>query len=120
MYTPQLLDHFEHPRNSGELPGATVIVQVENPACGDILELALAIDAGTIADARFRARGCVASVACASRLTELLIGSSITSAQHLQRAVIVESLGGLPEVSSHAGYLAMDALSAALKKLGVA
>ena len=117
MYSPQVLDHFEHPRNAGELPYASARIQVENPVCGDVLELAIKIENGKITDARFRARGCVASVACASRLTEMLQGSPLTSAEKLSREDLVTSLGGLPEGSSHAAHLAMDALTAVLLEL---
>jgi nitrogen fixation NifU-like protein len=114
MYSPQVLDHFEHPRNSGALPGATTTVQVENPVCGDVLELALRLEKGAIAAAAFRARGCVASVACASKLTELLIGKSVVEAQDMKPQALADSLGGLPDGSSHAAHLAVDALTAAL------
>ncbi len=117
MYSPQVLDHFEHPRNSGELPDASARVQVENPVCGDILEFAIKVENGTVANARFRARGCVASVACASRLTEMVIGDSIGNARTISNEALVESIGGLPEGSSHAAHLAMEALAAVLLKL---
>jgi len=117
VYSPQVLDHFEHPRNSGELLGATATVQLENPACGDILELAIKIEDGNISDARFRARGCVAFVACASRLTEMVVGKSLVNVQEITGEALIESLGGLPEGSSHAAHLAIDALAALLLKL---
>lgn len=116
MYSPQVLDHFEHPRNAGELPEATASAHVENPVCGDVLELALKIENGVITAAQFRAKGCVASVACASRLTVMLVGRSVAEGQKTSRESLVESLGGLPEGSIHASHLAMDALAAALKK----
>jgi nitrogen fixation NifU-like protein len=114
MYSAQVLDHFEHPRNSGELPDATVTVQVENPVCGDVLELSLRIAGGTIADARFRARGCVPTVACASRLTEMLLGKTQEEAASLSRDALVTSLGGLPAASLHASHLVFDALATVL------
>ena len=117
MYSPQVLDHFEHPRNTGQLPDASICVQVENPACGDVLELALRLEDGTITGARFRARGCVAAVACASKLTESVLGKTSAQASLLNRETLIESLGGLPEGSAHASHLALDALSAALKQL---
>src|SRR6266853_493333 len=110
MYSPQVLDHFENPRNAGDLPDASARIQVENPVCGDILELAIKVDKGVIVAARFRARGCVASVACASRLTEEVVGRSIADARSLRRETLVAALGGLPEGSDHASHLAMDAL----------
>jgi nitrogen fixation NifU-like protein len=117
VYSPQVLDHFEHPRNSGELPEASARTQVENPVCGDVLELALKIQDGIITEARFRARGCVASVACASKLTELLTAKSLAEAGQINREVLAESLGGLPPASSHAADLALDALSTLLLEL---
>ena len=66
MFSQRLLDHFEHPRNAGELPGATVKVEVSNPVCGDILQLAAIVDQGAIREVRFLCRGCTASIACAS------------------------------------------------------
>jgi nitrogen fixation protein NifU and related proteins len=118
MYSSQLLDHFEHPRNSGELVDADAHVRIENPACGDILELAIKLDDGRIADIRFRAKGCVAAVACASAMTELAKGKLATEMWFISREEIVAAVGGVPLASSHAAQLAIDALRAALAKLG--
>ena len=117
MYSPQVLDHFEHPRNSGQVENATASVRVENPACGDILELSAAIHSDKIAEIRFRAKGCVPSIACASALTELVGGRTIQAARRLTREDLVREVGGLPEASQHAGYLAMDALRELLSKV---
>jgi len=118
MYSPQLLDHFEHPRNAGELPGADVRVRLENPACGDILDLAIKMDAGRIAAIRFRAKGCVPAMACSSAMTELAKGKTPQEASALSKDAIVRAVGGLPAASGHAAQLAIDALRAALDQLG--
>jgi nitrogen fixation protein NifU and related proteins len=112
MYSPQVLDHFENPRNAGEMTDASARVQVENPVCGDVLEVALKTENGIITHARFRARGCVASVACASRLTEMLVEIPVANLQKITREALVESLGGLPQGSQHAADLSLDALAA--------
>ena len=117
MYSPQVLDHFEHPRNSGELPEADAHVRLENPACGDILELAVKVDAGGIADIRFRAKGCVPAMACASAMTELVKGKSPEEAKAISREDVVRAVGGLPPASGHAAQLAIDGLKAALKQI---
>jgi nitrogen fixation NifU-like protein len=117
MFSPQVLDHFEHPRNSGELSGASARVQVENPVCGDVLEFSLKVEQGIITDSRFRARGCVASVACASKLAETVIGKTSAQAQQLNSEALTDSLGGLPDGSLHASQLAIDALTASLRQL---
>jgi nitrogen fixation protein NifU and related proteins len=118
VYAAQLLDHFEHPRNSGELPDADAHARIENPACGDILELAIRMDGGRIAAIRFRAKGCVPAMACASAITELANGKSVRDAAAIKRREIARAVGGLPAASGHAAQLAIDALQAVLKKLG--
>jgi NifU-like protein involved in Fe-S cluster formation len=116
-YSPQLLEHFERPRNVGEIEGADAIANVENPACGDIMRLSLKLDAGRIAEARFRTRGCVPSIACGSALTEMIVGKSPAEARALRREDLVAAVGGLENASAHASHLAMDALTAALAQL---
>ena len=117
MYSSQVLDHFEHPRNAGTIADADGSVRIENPACGDILELTLRIDAGRIAEIRFRAKGCVAAMACGSALTELVRGKTVDTARKMTREELLRAVGGLPEASSHASHLAMDALEAALEQI---
>ena len=117
MYSPQVLDHFEHPRNAGEVSGADASVQVENPACGDILRLSAKVSDGRITDIRFRAKGCVPSMACASLLTEMVQGRTLAEARQLRREQLVAAAGSLPPASIHASHLALDALSALLKAL---
>jgi nitrogen fixation protein NifU and related proteins len=117
MYSSQLLDHFEHPRNAGEVANADAIVQVENPACGDILKLSMKVTDGRIAEIRFLAKGCVPAMACGSALTELVKGRTVAAARQLCREELVQAAGGLPEASVHASHLAMDALAAALKQI---
>jgi len=118
VYSAKLLDHFEHPRNVGEIAGADAWVRVENPACGDIMQLTLKLAAGRIAEARYRTKGCVASIACGSALTEMLIGLTPAEAAVLNRDAVVVAVGGLPNESIHASHLAIDALRAALKQIG--
>lgn len=115
MYSPQVLDHFQHPRNAGEVANPDASVQLENPACGDVLKLTLKVTGGRIAEIRFLAQGCVPAVACASALTELVQGRTIAEARQLRREELVRAIGGLPKASLHASHLAMDALTAAIK-----
>ena len=117
MYSPQLLDHFENPRNAGEVDNPDAVVQVQNPACGDILKLSLKVSDGRLTEIRFLAKGCVPAMACASALTELVKGKTVEAARQLRREELVQSIGDLPEASTHASYLAMDALAAAVRKL---
>lgn len=117
MYSAQLLDHFQNPRNAGEISAPDAAAEVENPACGDILRLTLKISEGRIVAARFKARGCVASMACGSALTEIVTGKSVREARTVQLEQISNAVGGLPQASAHAAHLALDVLSAALKQI---
>jgi nitrogen fixation protein NifU and related proteins len=114
LYSPAVLDHFQNPRNSGDLVGATAQVEVTNPVCGDVLRLAVRVEHGRVAEARFKARGCVAAIACSSWLTEWIQGKSEVQLSSLHAGQVAESLGGLAPASFHAAELACDALRAVL------
>ena len=116
-YSQKVLDHFEHPRNLGDLPGADAQVRLEHPVCGDIMTLAVKLADGTIGEVRFRTRGCVAAIAAGSCLTEMVAGRSLAEAAALRREQLVVALDGLPNASIHATHLAMDALSQLLAQL---
>lgn len=117
MYSPQILDHFEHPRNAGAVAGADASARIENPACGDVLELTVKVAERRIAEIRFRAKGCVAAMACGSAVTEMVRGRTVDEAQTLSCEDVARVVGGLPQASSHASHLAMDALAAVLGQL---
>ncbi|OFW08606.1 MAG: hypothetical protein A3H27_09115 [Acidobacteria bacterium RIFCSPLOWO2_02_FULL_59_13] len=116
MYSPALLDHFENPRNVGELPPPAVTVEVSNPVCGDIMRLSVLVEQGRLREVRFKTRGCVASIACGSWLTEFVQGKSVEEAAQLSPSEVGSGLDGLPPGSGHAGVLAVEALQAALKQ----
>lgn len=117
MYSSQLLDHFQNPRNAGEVVDPDAVAEIENPACGDVLRLSLKIQSGRIAEIRFKAKGCVASMACSSALTELVVGQTLSKSRSLRRDDLIAAVGGLPQASTHAAQLALDTLSAALSRL---
>jgi NifU-like protein involved in Fe-S cluster formation len=117
MYSPQVLDHFQNPRNAGEIADADATAEIENPACGDVLRLTLKVNDGRIIRAKFKAKGCVAAIASASALTELLVGKTLADAKNLRRADLSQAVGGLPQASTHAAQLAVDALAAALRQI---
>jgi nitrogen fixation NifU-like protein len=117
MFSEQVLEHFERPRNAGELAGATAAAEVSNPVCGDVLRLAVIVEAGCVREARFLCRGCTASIACGSVLTEKMKGCPAKELKNLHAAAIAAELGGLPPASFHAAQLAEDALRTILKKL---
>jgi nitrogen fixation protein NifU and related proteins len=117
VYSAELLDHFQNPRNAGEVEKPNASVRAENPACGDILELSMKVEEERIVDIRFRAKGCVPSMACGSAITELANGRSVEAARTISREDVLREVGGVPEASSHAAILAIDALRALLRKV---
>ncbi len=116
MYSPQLLDHFQNPRNAGDVAEADGSAEVENPVCGDILRLSVKIADGRIADIRFKAKGCVPVMACGSALTEMTLGKTIAQALSVPQDELMAAVGGLPPASTHAAQLALEALTAALRQ----
>jgi len=139
MYSAQLLDHFQHPRNAGEIAHPDAVAEIENPACGDVLRISLKTGPGVVTQApitrvsitqvsithvsitqvKFKAKGCVAAIACGSALTELVEGKTAEQARKLTGEDVIAAVGGLPQGSSHAAQLALDALAAALGQLKV-
>lgn len=116
MYSEKLLDHFQNPRNVGQLEAPAVTVEVSNPACGDILRLSVEWRDGHAAEVRYQTRGCTASIAAGSALTEWLTGKSKAEAGALRASVVEECVGGLIPESKHAAVLAVDAVKALLKR----
>jgi NifU-like protein involved in Fe-S cluster formation len=117
MYSEAVLDHFQNPRNAGTLDAPAAKISVENPVCGDILELSARLEAGHISEVRFRTRGCVTALACSSLLTELLQGKTAAEARAITSDQISEALGGLPPATLHGAQLARDAVQALAAKL---
>lgn len=117
MYSAQLLDHFQNPRNAGEVPDADAVAEIENPVCGDVLRLSLRIESERIVEIRFKAKGCVPSMACASALTEMVQGKALSETRTLKRETLIAAVGGLPQASTHAAQLALDTLQAALNQV---
>lgn len=112
MFSETLLDHFRNPRNAGTLDPPALTVRVENPICGDIITLSALADEGVIREVRFQVRGCTASIAAGSAVTELLLGRTGREAARIEPAALEEALDGLPTASKHAARLASDAAKA--------
>jgi nitrogen fixation NifU-like protein len=113
--SPQLIDHFRNPRNVGELPSPALTVEVSNPVCGDILRISAVIENGRIVESRYKVRGCTASIAAGSALTELLEGRDRAGLAALTKEDVEEAVGGLPNESKHAASLCADAARALAK-----
>jgi nitrogen fixation NifU-like protein len=116
-FSAKVLDHFKNPRNSGELDSATHRVEVTNPVCGDVLQLAARIEGDKILELRFLCRGCTTAIACASWVTESLRGANAAQACVLSAEAISKGLDGLPEETRHGAVLAADGIKALLLQM---
>ena len=114
-YSEKVMDHFMNPRNMGEIEDATVVADVGNPTCGDLMRLYLKIEGEVIVDAKFKTFGCGAAIASSSILTEMLKGRKIKDALKISNEAVAEALGGLPKVKRHCSIMAEEALKKALE-----
>lgn len=115
MYSEKVMDHFENPRNMGEIENASGVGTVGNAKCGDIMRMFLDIDeSGIIRDVKFKTFGCGAAVATSSMATELVKGKTVEEALLVTNKAVMEALDGLPPVKVHCSLLAEEAIHAAL------
>lgn len=115
MYSEKVMDHFQNPRNMGEIENASGVGTVGNAKCGDIMRMFLEIDEnGVIRDVKFKTFGCGAAVATSSMATELVKGKTVNEALSVTNQAVMEALDGLPPVKVHCSLLAEEAIHAAL------
>jgi nitrogen fixation NifU-like protein len=114
-YSVKVMDHFNNPRNVGEIIDASGIGKVGNPVCGDVMKMYLKIDQDVIIDVKFKTFGCGAAVATSSMVTEMVKGKTISQALEITNKAVAEALGGLPPKKMHCSVLAEEALRSALK-----
>lgn len=124
MYTDKVMDHFQNPRNVGEIEQASGVGTVGNAKCGDIMRIYLDVDDDhVIRDVKFKTFGCGAAVATSSMATELIKGKTVEEAMQVTNKAVLEALDGLPPVKVHCSLLAEEAIHAALwdyaKKSGI-
>ena len=116
MYSEKVMDHFQHPRNVGEIENASGVGTVGNAKCGDIMRMYLDIDDnGIIQDCKFKTFGCGAAIATSSIATEMIKGKPVSEALELSNKAVVEALDGLPAHKIHCSVLAEEAVKAAVK-----
>lgn len=115
MYSEKVMDHFNNPRNVGEIENPSGVGTVGNAKCGDIMRMYFDIDEqGVIRDAKFKTFGCGAAVATSSMATELVKGKTVREALQVTNKAVMEALDGLPPVKVHCSLLAEEAIHAAL------
>jgi nitrogen fixation NifU-like protein len=115
MYSAKVMEHFQNPRNVGEIKDADGIGEIGNPVCGDIMKLYIKVKDNRILDAKFKTFGCGAAIATSSMVTELVKGKTLEEAEKISRDTVAEALDGLPPIKMHCSNLAADALHKAIE-----
>ncbi len=115
MYNDKILDHFQNPRNAGDMSSPDGSGTVGNPTCGDVMTIFIKVDNNIITDIKFKTFGCGAAIASSSYTTELVKGKTIDEALAFTRQDVSDGLGGLPPIKMHCSNLALDALRAAIE-----
>ncbi len=115
MYNETVLDHFQNPRNTGEIPDADGVGSVGNPACGDVMKIFIKVVDGRLVDVKYKTFGCAAAIACSSMASELVKGKTVEEAAQLTRRDVADALHGLPDEKMACSNLAPDAIRAAIE-----
>ena len=118
MYSALLLEHFQNPRYVGELAPPAVVVEVSNPACGDIMRLSVRFDGDGVVEVAYKTKGCTASIATGSATAEWLMGRTRAELSAVKAADLEAAVGGLIPESKHAGVLWVDSIRAVLARFG--
>jgi nitrogen fixation NifU-like protein len=115
MYTEKVMDHFQNPRNVGELSDANGVGEVGNAVCGDIMKIYLKVEGDRILDVKFKTFGCGAAIATSSMVTEMVKGKTLDEALAITNQAVAEALDGLPPQKMHCSNLAADAMHKAIE-----
>jgi nitrogen fixation NifU-like protein len=114
MYSEKVMEHFQNPRNVGEIENPSGVGEVGNPTCGDIMKLYILVEDDRIVDIKFKTFGCGAAIATSSMVTELVKGKPVDEALTVSNKMVAEALDGLPPVKMHCSVLAEEALHDAI------
>jgi nitrogen fixation NifU-like protein len=114
IYSSIVMDHFNHPRNMGEMDNPDGMGEAQNPVCGDTMRLFIKVESDRIVDIKFLTFGCGAAIASSSLATEMIKGKTIEEALKISDEDIVKELGGLPLSKVHCSILAEMAIKAAV------
>jgi nitrogen fixation NifU-like protein len=115
IYSEKVMDHFNNPRNMGEIENPDGVGKAGNPVCGDIMNLYIRVENDRIVDAKFKTFGCGAAISTSSMLTEMVKGKTIEEALKISNRAVAEALDGLPPIKMHCSVLAEEALQSAIE-----
>jgi nitrogen fixation NifU-like protein len=115
MYSDIVMEHFNHPRNTGVIEDADGVGEVGNPTCGDMMTFYIKVKDNVLEDVKFQTFGCVAAIAVSSIVSDMAKGKKLEDALQITRQKVAEALGGLPPNKMHCSNLGADALALAIK-----
>ena len=113
-YSKKVIKHFQDPKNVGAIENPDGIGEIGDPTCGDFLRVYITVKDNIITDVKYQIKGCPASIACASIMTELAIGKDLDEAMMIEEEEIVRALDGLPEYKIHCSNLGATGLKKAI------
>ncbi len=115
FYSEKVMDHFQNPRNVGEIKDADGVGEIGNPVCGDMMSFYIKVKDNTIDDVKFKTFGCGAAIAVSSMVSEMARGKTLDEAMQITNASVAKELGGLPPNKMHCSNLGADALHRAIE-----
>jgi nitrogen fixation protein NifU and related proteins len=115
FYSEKVMDHFQNPRNVGEITAADGIGEIGNPVCGDMMTFYISVKDNVIEDVKFKTFGCGAAIAVSSMVSEMAKGKTLDEAMTITNASVAQELGGLPANKMHCSNLGADALHRAIE-----
>ena len=115
MYSDKVIEHFQNPRNVGEIPDHDGMGKVGSPVCGDMMEVYIKVEDGRLVDVKYKTFGCGAAVASGSMGTERVKGKTLAEAMTITDMQVAEALDGLPEEKLHCSNLAADGIRSAIE-----
>lgn len=93
IYQERILQHSSHPHNFGRLPSATKKIALDNPLCGDVIQMEIAVKEDVVVEAMFTGKGCAISKASASLLTDEVKGKKVSELRKWDKASMINMLG---------------------------
>lgn len=114
FYSEKVMDHFQHPRNVGEIENADGVGEVGNPVCGDMMTFYIKVRDDRLVDVKFKTFGCGAAIAVSSMVSEMATGKTVAEAREITNELVAQELGGLPANKMHCSNLGADALRRAI------
>ena len=115
VYSEKVMDHFQNPRNVGEIEDADGIGEEGNPVCGDMMTFYIKVKDDRLEDVKFKTFGCGAAIAVSSMVSEMAKGKTIAEALKITPKSVADMLEGLPKNKFHCSNLGAQALRKAIK-----